>query len=344
MNAYLVAAIGLCVLCATSSPAGTPVPNSAQAADVFFAHCHGRGAQAAASGAMTVVGEDGFLFLGSELRHIGKGVFWGEEAARASAATRPDSVDPLPALVDFNNQLKAEGVRLLFVPVPPKAIIYPDALVPGTPTGERIDHFLRAFYQKLQEAGVEVLDLTDAFLAARREEGDPIYCRQDTHWSGRGLRIAAAAIAEAIGPADWRGADTFDTSDLSLEIRGDLWTALADESIPKETVTLRTVNAVNDPASPVLLLGDSHTLVFHAGDDMHAKDAGLPGNLAAELGRNVELIGVRGSGSTSARLTLYRKAAADPDYWSRKKVVVYCMTARDLTESTDGWKQLPIKK
>ena len=311
--------------------------------EIFLAHCAGRGREAAEAGQMTVVGEDGFLFLGAELRHIGKAVFWGKEAARASEATQPDAVDPLPVLIDFHENLKAEGVRLIFVPVPPKAVIYPDALVPGSPYDERFDVFHQAFYRHLRAAGVEVLDLTDAFLAARQEEGDPLYCRQDTHWSGRGLRIAAAAIAEAIGDADWRDTESFESSETTVEITGDLWSALGDDALPRETITLRTVPTENDPESPVLLLGDSHTLVFHSGGDMHARDAGLPGNLAKELGRSVETIGVRGSGSTSARLTLFRRAARDADYWGRKQVVVYCMTARDFTESIDGWRKLPIK-
>ena len=321
------------------SPGSTgPTP-----AEIFLAHSHGRGAQAAEAGQMAYVGENGFLFLGAELRHIGKAKFWGSEAVRASETSLADAADPFPVLVDFHQKLEAEGVRLIFVPVPPKAVIYPDVLVPDSPHDERFDLFHQMFYRDLRAAGVEVLDLTDAFLAARQEEGEPLYCRQDTHWSGRGLRIATAAIAEAIGDADWRNSENFESSEMTVELSGDLWASLQDDAIEKEQVTLRGVNAVVDPESPVLLLGDSHTLVFHSGGDMHARDAGLPGNLAMALGRNVDLIGVRGSGSTSARLTLYRRAARDAEFWDRKQVVVYCMTARDFTESIDGWRELPIK-
>ena len=35
-----------------------------------------------------------------------------------------------------------------------------------------------------------------------------------------------------------------------------------------------------DRTSPVLVLGDSHVLVFHDGGDMHAAGAGLPDQLA----------------------------------------------------------------
>ena len=40
---------------------------------------------------------------------------------------------------------------------------------------------------ELSEAGVEVVDLLPAFIEAR--DGDePIYMKQDTHWSDRGLQ------------------------------------------------------------------------------------------------------------------------------------------------------------
>ncbi len=41
--------------------------------------------------------------------------------------------------------------------------------------------------------------------------------------------------------------------------------------------------------SPVLLLGDSHALVFHAGEDLHGSGAGLADHLALSLGFPVAL-------------------------------------------------------
>ena len=100
--------------------------------------------------------------------------------------------------------------------------------------------------------------------------------------------------------------------------------------------------ALEDKASPVLLLGDSHTLVFHAGADMHGTGAGLADQLAAELGIAVDVIGVRGSGATPARVNLMRRAKADPAYLAGKKVVIWCFAARDFTEST-GWSVFKLR-
>jgi len=67
--------------------------------------------------------------------------------------------------------------------------------------------------------------------------------------------------------------------------------------------------------SPVILLGDSHTLVFSRGpaDTLHSVGGGLADLLALELGFPVDLIGVRGSGSTSARAPLVQISVPPPE-------------------------------
>ena len=110
-------------------------------------------------------------------------------------------------------------------------------------------------------------------------------------------------------------------------------------------VTLRDqVGCVEpDRASPILVLGDSHVLVFHDGGDMHVTGAGLPDQLAFELGAPVDVLAVRGSGATSARVSLARRARATPDYLASKKVIIWCFGARELTQA-DAWKLVPLTK
>ena len=99
--------------------------------------------------------------------------------------------------------------------------------------------------------------------------------------------------------------------------------------------------ALEDKTSPVILLGDSHTLVFHSGQELHGTGAGLADQLAAELGIAVDVIGVRGSGATPARVNLLRRAKAEPAYLAGKKAVIWCFAAREFTEST-GWSLVPF--
>ena len=286
--------------------------------------------QAAAGEVMTVPGDEGWLFLRSELRHIGVGPFWGEAAAKVSRASSPEKADPLPAIVDFHEQLKKLGIDLLVVPVPCTAVVDPERI--GGPAEGRLDAVHQEFYRLLADKGVDVLDLTDDLRAAREAR---TYCKTDSHWSGQGIELAAKKIAAWIGDRGWPKQE-FKTETRETQITGDLGGT--------ETLPLRFVTG-SDPSreSPVVLLGDSHTLVFHAGDDMHARGAGLPDQLAVELGTPVDLIGVRGSGATPARVNLMRQARANPDYLSNKKVIIWCLTAREFTEST-GWSKVPLGK
>ena len=81
--------------------------------------------------------------------------------------------DPLHSIVDFKNKLEELGIDFILAPVPPRAIVYADTVLDNVPVDEhgvpvRLDGQLQAFYSDLEDAGVTVVDVTDAFLEARR--------------------------------------------------------------------------------------------------------------------------------------------------------------------------------
>jgi alginate O-acetyltransferase complex protein AlgJ len=332
-----------CALLALLCAAGAASPASADVRE----SCARIAAGAEAAGQRALAGRDGWLFLVAELRHLGVGPFWGADAARASRAPKPEWADPLPAILDFRDQLAKAQVELLLVPVPAKAAVLPGE-VPGLtgPFPARVDASDAAFYALLRERGVAVLDLEPELAALRP---GPAFCRTDSHWAGPGLALAAARIAERVKAAPWYASvpkRRFASEERQVEITGDLARLLGDASAPKETLSLRFVGAEGAPgepvppdrASPVLLLGDSHTLVFHEGGDMHARGAGLSDQLALELGFAVDLVGVRGSGATPARINLARRK----DGLAGKKLVVWVFGARELTEAAQGWAKVPV--
>ena len=296
---------------------------------------------------------DGWLFFAAEFRLLSHGRFWGDEAPRVSRSHKPELADPIPAIVDFQKQLKARGIDLLMVPVPPKAAIYPEKILPGFDV--RADDpapLLHRFYDELRAAGIDVLDLTTLFLQNRDDKRNGVFCKTDSHWSGLGCVLAAQAIAENV-----RGKLTASTprkefvSDWKeAEITGDLVSLLppdahkpAPEKMAVRAVSEKGTGAPVQPDanSPLLLLGDSHTLVFH---DFLAERAGLVDQLAQELGFAPDLIGTRGSGATPVRISLYRHGLKNPDYLAKKKVVVWCFAAREFTEASEGWAKAPIAK
>jgi alginate O-acetyltransferase complex protein AlgJ len=299
-----------------------------------------------------VRGLDGWLFVGSELRHLGLGRFWGQRAVEVSRAAKPEWADPLAAILDFKAQLDAAGIEFLLVPVPAKAAVYPDR-VPGLEGADpslRWDPVDAAFYEVLRGQGVEVIDLLPEFGRARQADDRPVYCRQDTHWAGPAIERTASLLAARLRSRSWFAgvpSERFESERRTVEITGDLLRMLDDASTPKETLSLEFVGRRAELGleplepwreSPVLLLGDSHGLVFHAGGDMHARGAGLADHLAKELGFPVDLVAVRGAGATPSRITLLRRR----DNLAGKKVVIWCMSVREFTEGAQGWRPLQI--
>jgi alginate O-acetyltransferase complex protein AlgJ len=296
---------------------------------------------------------DGWLFFAAEFRLLSLGRFWGDEAPKVGRSHKPELADPIPAIVDFQKQLKARGIDLLVVPVPPKVAIYPEKILSGFDVRtEDAAPLLRRFYEELRAARIDVLDLTSLFIENRDDKRGGVFCKTDSHWSGLGCVLAAQAIAENL-----RGKMPPPTSRKEYvsewkesEIKGDL-VSLLPSGAPKpgpEKIAVRCVsekgtgNAVQpDANSPLLLLGDSHTLVFH---DFLAERAGLVDQLAQELGFAPDLIGTRGSGATPVRISLYRRSLKDPGYLGKKKIVVWCLAAREFTEASEGWAKVPIAK
>ncbi len=330
----------------------TPVDKS------FKEICASLALKAEQDGTMTVPGNDGWMFFAPELRHVAAGRFWGGQAAEIGGAPSAEHADPLPAILDFNEQLKARGIELLFVPVPAKAIILPDSIpgalqAPAEGLPPRFDSAEQAFYEILRTNGIQVVDLVPLFTKNRQTEHGPMYCKQDSHWSGNGCVLAAERIAEEIRGRPWFAdikKQALTSEWMRVSITGDLWKGADDDSIKKEELSLRRTGSPSESGiqavepeeeSPIVLLGDSHTLVFHSGGDMHARWAGLPDQLALALGFPVDLVGVRGSGATPARINLLRRAQKDREYWTRKRMVVWCFSVREFTQS-DGWRKVPV--
>jgi hypothetical protein len=303
--------------------------------------------------AAALAGVDGWLFLTSELRFLSIARFWGEDAAKVSNSPKPEWADPLPAITDFNDQLKKRGIELLLVPVPSKAEIYPEKILPGVDiSGGDPNPSLQLFYDELRAKGVDVLVLAPRFLEYRAKEHEALFCKSDTHWTGLGCVLAAQAIAEKIRTklTESPAKNDYASEWNNISIQGDLYGLLSADNSKSgsEVVRIRSVtekangsHIASDPNSPVLLLGDSFTLVYH---DFYAANAGLLDQLALELGFAPDTIGTRGSGATPVRISLFRRSAKAPDYLAKKKIVVWCFASREFTEAAEGWQKLPVGK
>jgi alginate O-acetyltransferase complex protein AlgJ len=272
-----------------------------------------------------VEGSDGWRFLPSELR------FADKLAGPDIGTTVQPAVD---AIADFSDQLKRAGITLVIMPVPPKVLSKAETLGIDAKLRQQMTEGWNKVMGDVSSRGVQLVDLLPYFSAA----SEPMFCLRDTHWSGAGIDTAARLLLPALHAAGVGVTSPPATATpwQELSIQGDL-------GGERETVKLRFPKNVAPQSgkSPVLLLGDSHVLVFHQGGELHTTGAGLPEQMASVLGETPEILGVRGSGATSSRLQMARAMRSNPDYLGTKKVVVWIFAGREFTEA-DMWKKVPL--
>ncbi len=316
---------------------------SAQVTPEAFAAAAGEKAEAAtAAGEFSVVGAaEGWKFLANELKHVAAGDF--------SAAAPEAGDDPAEVIIAYDKELKALGVRMVFVPVPPKANVYPEKLVAGADGGSVTA--TGPFLKKLADAGVEVVDLEEEFGKLKAAEpAKALYCAQDSHWSPYACEVVAGLLAAKVAGEDWvvaGGGGIEVGGEEVLSFHGDLLTDAEKGSWAKEELPVRKVAKGGEPvetdkASPVLVVGDSHTLVFNEGGEMHCRGGGLVDHLQAKLGMPVDRMANKGSGGHTPRMEIARRSVQEPGMWEGKKLLVWCFSAREFTRGQ--WKAgIPAK-
>jgi hypothetical protein len=293
--------------------------------------------------AKALPGADGFLFYRSSLEFVVGG----------DLESQPPGKNPAPIIVEFKKMLDAHGVDFLFVPVPTKPEIFPDEVSPAGKewVGKVTNPFIRKLALSLSRQGVEVVDLLTPFLAAREKGGapgeEPLYQRQDTHWTDRGLRLAAEILTKRIERYPWyaslaRHSQRFGTKDTTFTRFGDLHSRLPEakkrgyqpETLAAKQVLRADGNPYEDEAeSPIVVLGDSFTGVYELTDAEHA---GLSAHMARGISYPIDLVMSYGGGP-NVRQKLMRRGAAALD---AKKLVVWVMTARDLYKYFEAWEPL----
>ncbi len=287
-------------------------------------------------------GEDGFLFYRNGLEYVAGG----------DLEKQPRGKNPFPVIVEWKKRLEKQGVDFLFVPVPDKTEIFPDKLVPGRKelAGQVVNPYARKLLHDLAKAGVETVDLWKPLLADRQKSPDapePLFQRQDTHWTPRGLGLASLAVAERIKKYPWYGelaarAQRYAEKPAAFKRYGDLHSRLRESDKKRyqpEELTGRQVLGPDgqpyndDPDSPVVVLGDSFTGVLQLTDCEHA---GISAHIAKQIGAPVDLVMSYGGGP-NVRHKLMRRG---DEGLAGKRLVVWIMTARDLYNYWENWEPL----
>ena len=298
-------------------------PADPELVERFRAACGRLAAEAAAAGEEVLTGSDGWLFAVDE--------------AAALGAAPPRSGTAVAAIASAAERLRGDGIELIVAPVPPKGIVYPDRLAPDLDVPipvRRLDATLQALYDDLRAQGVRLVDLTPAFLRDRFHHEGPLYCRQDSHWSGVGCVVAAEIIGDAVRDhvaLDMTPARPYGLAWFTTPIRGDLWQRLP-EAPPREEIRVRGIIEPEDPLLapvviggdvPVAVVGDTHALVFHPGEPHHARGAGVADQLAFEFRQPVALHADDGTASAEDAWRL-------PALGEQTRVVVWIFAASRL--------------
>ncbi|MCC6698000.1 MAG: hypothetical protein IT365_20430 [Candidatus Hydrogenedentes bacterium] len=294
-------------------------------------------------GEKALLGRDGWLFYRPDVSFL-------LEPWPQTVATPVPQDDPLKAIVAFRDALAERGIALLVVPAPGKPSVYPDRLsarAARTHTGAH--GHARAFMDRLEEAGVSCVDLFALYREARAENADAqLYLARDTHWSPVGLRMAASAVADRIRAEGWiaEGAVAYEEEVVAIQREGDVLRMvdaprIAAEFEPEQVDCQQIIDPAtgepyrDDPASPVLVLGDSFLRIYERDEP---GSAGFIAHLARELKQPVASIVSDGGASTLVRQELQRK----PELLRGKKLVVWEFVERDLRFGMEGWKLVSL--
>jgi hypothetical protein len=248
-------------------------------------------------------------------------------------------------VVAFSNWLKRHGVDLLLVPAPKMVQVYPDRVLKDGPRDGVIAPHMKKLLLELLDANVEVLDLLPAFLAASKQNPEPLFLATDSHWSQRAQKIAAALIAERLQryPFVERAKSQvarFKTRTQAVTFRGDMGNFLSPEERkevePWWHLNLTQVLAPDGTPlhdvedSPVVLIGDSYV---HQFSTVLAAGTGIESLLAREINLNVS--------DRSAQNDvggILKDFIRDPELLRVHKVVVWVVTSDSFTESgTSKW-------
>ena len=266
----------------------------------------------------------------------------------ADKITGQDSLhNPLPRLLELKHYLDSIGVQLLVVPVPVKEEIYAERLVAGTPADLCVNPAGREFTREMLAAGLDVLDIYPALMAAKAGDEPPhfSYQRYDTHWSLPGMLAAMEQLAARVTQYSWYGDAGAKPGSLNMQEtttmrEGDLVAHLPDAEKAKYTADTLPAMKIFKGAepykggknAPILLMGDSFTGVFESVD----QKSGGPGSLLAyATGLDVQVLTSWGGGPG-----VYHRMMKMKKDMQSKRLVIYMMTARDFWQSPMEWDAL----
>lgn len=262
--------------------------------------------------------------------------------------------DPVACVADFSRQLNARGIRLIVLPVPPKAAMYPGLFTGAAKQAPIGNPAFLEFVRRLRKAGVAVLDGSPVLEAGRRQAGHPLYLAADTHWRPEGMELVARELADLVSgtgllaklaPSGYRRQLCNVTSygDTATLIK----TPASCELAAPETVRLSQIlrpdglRWTKARDAEVLVLGDSFANIYSLPSLGWGASAGLVEQVAFFLQRPLDSITFNDHGASATRQELARQIKHNPDRLRGKKCLVWEFAAREL--AFGDWTCIPLE-
>jgi hypothetical protein len=287
------------------------------------------------AGDQALLGRAGWFFYRPAVQYLVEPVRSVPVRAYPETAHGVTTNDIFTAIVSFRDDLAKRGIKLLVMPAPNKSSIYPEMLtVRADGTGST------------PALGGEIGEPSQGDRGGRAHPA--CYLAQDSHWSPEGMRLAADAVARRLLDLGWveKGSVKYETKPITIQRHGDVLRMMRVPQVerlyePEQIDCTQVVNAktgklyVDDPNSPVLVLGDSFLRIYQRDEP---GSGGFIAHFAHDLGFGLTSIVNDGGASTLVRQQLARK----PALLKGKKVVIWEFVERDIRFGTEGWQVIPL--
>lgn len=293
----------------------------------------------------TVAGRDGWLFDAGELLRVSR-----------ISTTAP----AVGAIADYAQQLRAQNIDLILVPVPPKALVYPDKVTKGLKLGSkkkpaRLDSVLKAAMDELSGKNVKVVDLLPVLMAHRDEKAGATFPRTASSWSPYGVQMVVKEIAAAVrdSRAGGRGGVTgISVENLTLEFTGSLAGGVSKakpEVLPAVRIGRISEGKVrslsfNTSGSSLMLMGGSDLLAWREANNPPGSSGAfcsLADQLAAELQTIPDVLANSGDARNAPRHRILRERTNGQSMLGSTRTVVWVVSALDLT--APNWQRVPLQ-
>ena len=306
------------------------------------------------------LGLQDWLFYRPDMDYVTGRGFLDESVLRARVLQSdpwvdPPQPDPIPALIELQSELQARDVHLVLLPTPVKPMLEPEHFSRrysrDSPALQNPSY--EDFRRRLEEAGIEVIDVTSDIWEVGQAGSETQFLHTDTHWTPEAVEQAARSLGQSLIARGWSPsprAGVYLQRQLEVENLGDIAPMLTPTPAQverwRQRVTIRRVVDGagrpwrSDPKAEVLLLGDSFSNIYSDPGLGWGIGAGLAEQLSFFLQRPVDKIALNAGGALAARKALRRHWTGGTRRLEGKRVVIYQFAVRELRQG--DWRLLGV--